>query len=157
MIYHDGSLKRDENLAGKTHSSANQNSLATKTQSQSQKKKSARSFLLFMFSRSRFKLSVSGWFGQYFIRIGYQNVILDRSRLVAQAPSVIILSFSAANILTSARPPTRDVFLSDAVVCKRDGFQMAAGWMRAGLLRPGRRLKAPEEGNREQQRYAMEI
>ena len=44
-----------------------------KNQSQSQKKKSARSFRLFMFSRSRFKLSVSGWFGQYFIRIGYQK------------------------------------------------------------------------------------
>jgi hypothetical protein len=32
---------------------------------------------------------------------------------------------------------------------------MAAGWMRAGFLRPGRRLKAPEEGNRgqRQKRY----
>ncbi len=39
----------------------------------------------------------------------------------------------------------------------RDGFQMAAGWMGAGLLRPGRRLKAPEDGNRGQQRCAMEI
>jgi hypothetical protein len=27
---------------------------------------------------------------------------------------------------------------------------MTAGWMRAGYLRPGRRLKAPEEGNRGQ-------
>ena len=26
-------------------------------------------------------------------------------------------------------------------VCSRDGFQMAAGWMRAGFLRPGRSLK----------------
>ena len=39
----------------------------------------------------------------------------------------------------------------------RDGFQMAAGWMCAGLLGPGRRLKAPEEGNRGQRRGAMEI
>ena len=39
----------------------------------------------------------------------------------------------------------------------RDGFQMAAGWMCAALLRPGRRLKAPEEGNRGQRRGAMEI
>ncbi len=38
------------------------------------------------------------------------------------------------------------------MVRKRDGFQMAAGWMRAGLVEPGRRLKAPEEGNRGQQR-----
>ena len=36
-------------------------------------------------------------------------------------------------------------------------FQMVAGWMCAGLLRPGRRLKAPEEGNREQQRCSMRI
>jgi len=42
-------------------------------------------------------------------------------------------------------------------VRSRDGFQMAAGWMRAGYLRPGRRLKAPEEGNRGQRRSAMEI
>ena len=34
------------------------------TQSQSQKKKSAKSFRLFMLFPSRFKLSVSGWFGQ---------------------------------------------------------------------------------------------
>jgi hypothetical protein len=39
----------------------------------------------------------------------------------------------------------------------RDGFQMEAGWMRVGLLRPGRRLKVSEEGNRGQQRCAMEI
>jgi len=32
----------------------------------------------------------------------------------------------------------------------RDGFQMAAGWMRAGHPRPGRRLKAPGERNRGQ-------
>jgi len=31
---------------------------------------------------------------------------------------------------------------------------MAAGWMRADLRRPGRRLKAPGEGNRSQQRLA---
>ena len=29
----------------------------------------------------------------------------------------------------------------------RDGFQMAAGWLGAGLARPGRRLKAPGEGS----------
>jgi hypothetical protein len=48
-----------------------------------------------MFSRSRFKLSVRDGFLQYFIRIGYQKVILERSRLVAQAPSAIFLSFSS--------------------------------------------------------------
>jgi len=42
------------------------------------------------------------------------------------------------------------------MVRNRDGFQMAAGWMRAGLARPGRRLKAPEEGNRGQQRLRYE-
>jgi hypothetical protein len=33
-------------------------------------------------------------------------------------------------------------------VGSRNGFQMAAGWMWAGPLRPGRRLKALEERNR---------
>jgi hypothetical protein len=46
---------------------------------------------------------------------------------------------------------------STGCLFSRNGFQMAVGWMRAGLLRPGRRLKAPEEGNRGQQRCAMEI
>ena len=51
----------------------------------------------------------------------------------------------------------RDVPATNLNVRSRDGFQMAAGWMRAGYLRPGRRLKAPEEGNRGQRRSAMEI
>jgi hypothetical protein len=52
----------------------------------------------------------------------------------------------------SAAPPSiaEDAILAP-LVRKRDGFQMAAGWMRAGHIRPGRRLKAPEEGNRGQQ------
>jgi hypothetical protein len=68
---------------------------ATNYQSQSKKKKSARSSRFFMFSLSHSRSRVRGWFGQYVIRIGYQCVILDRSRLVAQAPSAIFLSFSA--------------------------------------------------------------
>ena len=48
--------------------------------------------------------------------------------------------------MTSAR----DIFAIGVNSRSRDGFQMAAGWMRAGLARPGRRLKAPGEGNRGQ-------
>ena len=47
-----------------------QNSMAINNESQSQKKKSAKSSRLSMFSRSRFKLSVSGWFGQYLSEAG---------------------------------------------------------------------------------------
>jgi len=60
-------------------------------------------------------------------------------------------------MIATALPPIADkVILVGNDRC-RDGFQMAAGWMRAGLARPGRRLKAPGEGNRGQQRCAMQI
>ena len=56
---------------------------------------------------------------------------------------------------TAAHPLTAGALQNRPDVRSRDGFQMTAGWMRAGLLRPGRRLKAPEEGNRGRQRCAM--
>ena len=58
---------------------------------------------------------------------------------------------------TAAHPPRVCTLRNWPDVYSRDGFQMAAGWMRAGLLGPGGRLKAPEEGNREQQRCSMGI
>ena len=58
---------------------------------------------------------------------------------------------------TAAYPLTAGALRNRPDVRSRDGFQMAVGWMRADLARPDRRLKAPEEGNRGQQGYAMEI
>jgi hypothetical protein len=56
-----------------------------------------------------------------------------------------------------APPSPTEVLAKNSKARNRDGFQMVAGWMCAGVLRPGRRLKAPEEGNRGQRRSAMEI
>ena len=55
-----------------------------------------------------------------------------------------------SQFMRSAKLPVRDGAAGSPQGGSRDGFQMAAGWMGAGLARPGRRLKAPGEGNRGQ-------
>ena len=65
-------------------------------------------------------------------------------------------SLTNAQRLVERDPGNRD-WRIDVDFAYRDGFQMAVGWMRADFARPDRRLKAPEEGNRGQQGYAMEI
>ena len=57
----------------------------------------------------------------------------------------------------AAQLPEGDILAGNDNYRSRDGFQMAVGWMRADFARPDRRLKAPEEGKRGQQGYAMEI
>jgi hypothetical protein len=81
------------------------------------------------------------------------NLLRLRTHLRPSPPIQAPLAFGTVRLseATPALTPKADVLDPSEHFCSRDGFQMAAACRRAGSPRPGRRLKAPEEGNRGQQ------